>query len=79
MISTKQYEKYQEQGFLVVSGLFSKDEVEFYKQHYMEMRAAGSYPGDSAGVDNASDDPLKKYPRMIQMHHWDETSVQSSA
>ena len=42
----------------------------------MEMRAAGSYPDDSSGVDNASDDPLKKYPRMIQMHHWDETSLQ---
>lgn len=41
----------------------------------MEMRAAGSYPGDSAGVDNDSNDPLKKYPRMIHMHRWDELSL----
>jgi hypothetical protein len=42
----------------------------------MELRHKGSYPGDMAGVDSASDDPLVRYPRMIHMHRWDETSLQ---
>ena len=42
------------------AGLFSDEEVQRYRQHFMELRAAGSYPGDSAGIDNGSKDPLKK-------------------
>ena len=40
------------------------------------LRAAGTYPGDDAGIDIGSADPLKRYPRMIHMHRWDETSLQ---
>jgi len=58
-----------------VRGLFSDTEVRQFRQHFMDLRAAGSYPGDSAGVDNASNDPLKKYPRMIHMHRWDQLSL----
>ena len=42
----------------------------------MTLCAAGSYPGDTAGVDVTSNDPLKRFPRMIHMHRWDETSLQ---
>ena len=75
MLTTEQKRKFDSQGFLSVQGLFSDEEVQRYRQHFMEMRAAGSYPGDSAGVDNGSKDPLKKYPRMIHMHRWDELSL----
>jgi phytanoyl-CoA hydroxylase len=68
-------QEYQKNGYVVVSGLFSEDEVEMYKQHFMDMRAAGTYPGDSAGIDLNSSDPLKKYPRMIHMHRWDKLSL----
>jgi phytanoyl-CoA hydroxylase len=67
---------YKEHGYLVARGSFSNEEVEFYKSHYMKLRAAGTYYGDSAGVDNTSHDPLLKYPRMIHMHRWDEVSLQ---
>ena len=76
MLTIDQKRKFDSQGFLNVRGLFSVEEVQRHRQHYMEMRAAGSYPGDSAGVDNGSKDPLKKYPRMIHMHRWDELSLQ---
>lgn len=62
-------------GYTVVRGLFSAEEAAFYRDHFMRLREAGSYPGDSAGVDVTSDDPLKKYPRMIHMHRWDEASL----
>jgi hypothetical protein len=27
------------------------------------------------GAEPASNDPLKRYPRMIHMHRWDEISL----
>ena len=68
-------ETYQKQGYVVVRGLFAADEVAQYKQHYMAMRASGPLPGDFPGVNAANTDPLKKFPRMIHMHRWDDLSM----
>ncbi len=76
MLTSELKRLFDSQGFLNVRRLFSAEEVDRYRRHFMELRAAGSYPGDSAGVDNASNDPLKRYPRMIHMHRWDELSMQ---
>ncbi|HEX5323175.1 MAG TPA: phytanoyl-CoA dioxygenase family protein [Capsulimonadaceae bacterium] len=75
MLSKDQLVEYQREGYLVVPGLFSQEEVESLRDHYMELRAAGTYPGDFDGVDLTSKDPLKRFPRMIHMHRWDETSL----
>jgi ectoine hydroxylase-related dioxygenase (phytanoyl-CoA dioxygenase family) len=75
-ISTEQKAFYDANGYLLVKHLFSVDEVEFYKQHFMQLREQGSYPGDSSGVDVSSNDPLRRYPRMIHMHRWDAASRQ---
>ncbi|MCB0105637.1 MAG: phytanoyl-CoA dioxygenase family protein [Caldilineaceae bacterium] len=69
-------ERYQYDGYAVVPGLFSPDEVTQLADHYMALRAQGPQPGDFAGVNATSTDPLKKYPRMIHMHRWDERSLQ---
>ena len=76
MLTTEQKRQFDSHGFLNVQGLFSDGEVQRYRQHFMKLRAAGSYPGDSAGIDNGSKDPLKRFPRMIHMHRWDELSLQ---
>ena len=76
MIEQKFVEQFKHSGYTLAKGLFSPEEIEHYRQHFMTMRAAGSYPGDTAGVDVTSNDPLKRYPRMIHMHRWDETSLQ---
>jgi phytanoyl-CoA hydroxylase len=67
-------------GYAVARGLFTLQEVEALKAHYMRLRTTGSYPGDSAGVarEGVADDvpdPLQKYPRMIHMHRWDDISL----
>ena len=41
----------------------------------MQLRLEGARPGDSAGVDVGGNDPLKKFPRMIHMHRWDNASL----
>ena len=76
MINRAAVEEFNQKGYTVARGLFSADEVARYRDHYMALRAAGSYPGDSVGVDVTSNDPLKRYPRMIHMHRWDDLSLQ---
>ncbi|HYT51736.1 MAG TPA: phytanoyl-CoA dioxygenase family protein [Gaiellaceae bacterium] len=66
---------FDEQGYLVARGLFDAEQAAFLREHFMRLREAGAYPGDVVGVDPSSDDPLKKYPRMIHMHRWDAVAL----
>ena len=66
---------FEENGYVVVSGLFPDAEVLRLREHYMDLRRSGSYPGDFGGVDMTSDDPLRRYPRLIHMHRWDQISL----
>lgn len=72
---TVDVQHFEENGHVIVSGLFSDEEVAAYREHYMELRHNGTYPGDFSGVDMTSNDPLKKYPRLIHMHRWDQISL----
>ena len=40
----------------------------------MQMRSEGSKPGDFGGTPDDPDDPTHQYPRLINMHNWDEES-----
>ena len=60
----------------MVRGLFAAEEVEQLRDHYMGLRRRGSYDGDVVGVQADGRDPLRRYPRMAQMHRWDELSLQ---
>jgi len=75
LVSEAQLSEYGREGYIVARGLFSPEEVEHYREHFMRLRAAGKYPGDFDGVDVTSTDPLKRYPRMIHMHKFDEASL----
>ena len=75
MITQTHIQQYQHDGYTVVRQLFSKDEIQRYIDHYMALRAQGSHPGDMSASTPQSDDPLVKFPRMIHMHRWDETSL----
>src|SRR6185503_15899242 len=77
MISLEQKHFFDENGYVLIRQLFQPDEVAFYRDHYRQLREKGSYPGDlvSQGADPGTNDPLKRYPRMIHMHRWDEVSL----
>jgi phytanoyl-CoA hydroxylase len=66
---------FDEKGYLVARGLFDAGEARFLRDHFMRLREAGAYPGDVVGVDPQSNDPLRRYPRMIHMHRWDEVAL----
>ncbi len=75
MFTEAHTQQFAAQGYCVVRGLFSPEEIAQFREHYMHLRKHGSYPGDFAGDALKSNDPLKAYPRMIHMHRWDETSL----
>lgn len=66
---------FSENGYWIERQLFARDEVALLRDHFMRLRESGTFPLDDAGVDVKADDPLKRYPRMIHMHRWDETSL----
>jgi phytanoyl-CoA hydroxylase len=74
-MNAQQKQRFDRDGYLVIDGLFSAAEAAFYRDHYMQMRRSGTYPGDSAGVNAGDSDPLKRYPRLIHMHRWDRVSL----
>ncbi len=75
MLTPELLHSYQTHGCVVVPGLFSASEVDTFREHFMRLRAQGTYPGDFDGVDLTSTDPLKRFPRMIHMHRWDDLSL----
>lgn len=75
MITAKQKQDFDQQGYLIYRGLFHPEEVERLTNHYMDLRMQGNHPGDAYQIDLNSSDPLKIYPRMLMMHHWDATSL----
>jgi ectoine hydroxylase-related dioxygenase (phytanoyl-CoA dioxygenase family) len=75
MISQETRRFYDDNGYVVIKGIFSPEEVVALREHYMEVRARGAHPGDMTGIQPDSNDPLLRYPRMIHMHYWDETSM----
>lgn len=62
-------------GYVVSRGLFGTAEVDRLREHYMALRRRGSYEHDLVGAEARSRDPLRRYPRMAQMHRWDDTSL----
>lgn len=66
---------YDQNGYVVARSLFTSEEAAFYRDYFTRLRETGTYPGDELGfVPHQSDDPLKRYPRMIHMHRWDSVS-----
>lgn len=74
-ITQTHLEEFQRDGVTCVRGLFTADEVAAHREHFMALNAAGSHEGDFSGVGADEFDPLTKYPRMIHMHRWDDTSL----
>lgn len=69
-------DEYQTKGFTIVRGLFSTEEVDALREHFMALNQAGigGFKREQELADET--DPLKRYPRMVHMHRWDDTSLQ---
>jgi ectoine hydroxylase-related dioxygenase (phytanoyl-CoA dioxygenase family) len=77
MLTQIELNQWEADGYTIARGLFSSDEVARYRDHFMTLRGKGAYVGDLGDTNNPSDnDPLRKFPRMIHMHRWDDVSLQ---
>lgn len=78
MLSQEQIQFFEGEGYLVVSGLFSQEEISFFKEHYEAMRLRESIGPNQSLSDTQfeEDDPLLSYPRLMQPHRRDEASLQ---
>jgi len=72
----KEREFFEEHGYYVARGLFSAEEVREMRDHFMARRSEGPKPGDMGGDPRKANDPLNKFPRMINMHKWDPKTEQ---
>lgn len=66
---------YRSEGYLLVRGLFSTEETDFLRDYFMEMVERGGDGWAEGGVHPESDDPLKRYPRLLQPHRKDEVAM----
>jgi phytanoyl-CoA hydroxylase len=68
-------EKFENQGFYIARGLFSEEETDFFKSHYLELSQQESTVSDRNLADEQTNDPLLQYPRQMMMHRTDEVSL----
>ncbi len=66
---------FQSTGYAVAPGLFSAEEIESIKSHFMGLNEAGhGYAGDRPTL-LGEHDPLKAYPRIVHPHRFDRFSL----
>jgi hypothetical protein len=66
--------QWETDGYVLASGLFSSDEVERIRTHFMEWNASDRKE-DFDKVDPTGQDPLAQYPRIIHPHRRDPLSM----
>ena len=66
---------FAQEGYAIACGLFSPEEVARLLDHYMGIHAAGGGGFVDRPIDPASEDPLRRYPRLMQMHRRDPASL----
>ncbi|MBI2193325.1 MAG: phytanoyl-CoA dioxygenase family protein [Planctomycetes bacterium] len=74
MLTSSLIADYQRDGYIIRRGLFSPEEAEDLRRHFMNFHDAGNYPG-AKDIDPASPDPLRRYPRIMMPHRWDAKSL----
>ena len=73
-ISESDVATYLSQGYLVVQKLFTDDECDFWAKYFTDMVERGGDGWAEGGVDPNDEDPLKRYPRLLQPHRGDKVA-----
>jgi ectoine hydroxylase-related dioxygenase (phytanoyl-CoA dioxygenase family) len=75
MINQQLVQQFRQEGYTLVSGLFTPAEIEQYKAHYMQLWEEGTFSDYKDRRFQQEGDPLKKYPRMMHPHRRDQLSL----
>lgn len=63
---------YARDGFAIARGLFSEEECRRYADYFTAMVERGGDGWSESVVDPDHEDPLKRYPRLLQPHRGDD-------
>lgn len=66
---------FERDGFLIVRQCFSREEVAAIRDRFVAMDEAGQAVDGHWHPDFRSTDPLKRYPRVMHPHRFDELSM----
>ena len=72
MITNEQRQFFDQNGYVVARGLFSQEEAASYRDYYMDLRHHPNCSRDTRIKSPTTNDPLLEYPRLMQMHRWDQ-------
>lgn len=61
-------------GYALAPSMFAHEEVEFYRNYFMDMVHRGGDGWAETEVDPTNEDPLRRYPRLLQPHRGDKVS-----
>ncbi|WP_409345536.1 phytanoyl-CoA dioxygenase family protein [Paenibacillus sp. MBLB4367] len=77
VLTAEQKQQFDQEGFLIIRGLFNKEEIDDMKDTFAGMHAKGSIPNcfTSLSPEEARGDMLKVYPRMMHPHRVNETAM----
>lgn len=69
-LNAQQLEQYQRDGYLIVPGMFSPDQVRTIREHFSAMYSEG-FANRLWRPRRDSSDPLERFPRAMHPHRWD--------
>lgn len=73
-LTKEQLEQFEKEGYVLVKSLFSQEDVETLKALFEEI-ANTTVPGHfEPDFEAGSEDPLKRYPRVMHPHRFNETA-----
>lgn len=73
-LTEEQLSHFAREGYLIVKGLFSAEDLSTIEQTFEEIsqeKVPGYFEPD---LDEGSDDPLKRYPRVMHPHRFNDTA-----
>lgn len=75
LIDDSQVRQFQDDGYIVVRGLFTQDDVDRISAEFMTLQKGGPIPGhfdQKPDEPGAKPDPLRAFPRVIHPHQISE-------
>jgi phytanoyl-CoA hydroxylase len=75
MLTPAMKAQFDADGYVVASRLFSPEETTALREHYMVLREQENSGAELTVKAAMAADPLLRYPRLLQMHRHDETSL----
>src|SRR5437870_3109075 len=68
--------QFQEDGFMVVRGLFAREEIDRLCGEFTALHAGGPVPGHfEPSAPDESADPLRRYPRVLHPHEINDLAL----